>query len=101
MKLRYSWTEIAILLATAIIIGRYIWAKELLIAENSFLESMDIPAYTKYFLTVPIALFVFYRIYEREAVKARVNGKPIVSKSVAIFSIAGFSAAVIYMVFYV
>ncbi len=98
MKSKYSWTEIAILLAIVLILGRYIWAKELIDAENSLIEAMGIPAYFKYFLTVPLALFVYYGIYKGEA---RSNGKPIVGKPVTIFSIAGLSIAIIYLGFFV
>jgi len=65
---KYSWTEIVILLATLLLLGRYIWAKELMDAENSLVEAMGIPAYFKYFLTAPIVLLVYYNIYKREAV---------------------------------
>lgn len=99
MKTKYSWIELVIVSAIALIICRFIWAKEFIEVENAFIQSFGLPIYSKYFLTIPLVAFVYFGIFQKEANKARIKGKPVVGKGVLIFALCGISVAIVYIEF--
>jgi hypothetical protein len=80
-----SWVEILVSIAVALIIARYIWAKELIEFENSLFETIGISITVKYFITVPLVTFLFYRLYKREVLKAKIKGNSVVGLPVLAF----------------
>ena len=82
---KISWVEILVGTAVLAIIARYIWAKELIEFENSLFENIGLNSNVKYFITVPLAGYLFYRLYKKEEYKAKLSGKNIISKPVVAF----------------
>ena len=85
MVAKISWVEVLIAIAVLAIIARYIWAKELIEFENSLFEGVGLSSNVKYFITVPLVGYLFYRLYKKEEYKAKLNGKNIISKPVVGF----------------
>ena len=82
---KYSWVEVLVVFAVALIIARYIWAKEVIEFENSFFEALGFSSNAKYFLTIPLVAFLYYRIYKRETLKAKTKGQKLIGLPVIAF----------------
>jgi hypothetical protein len=91
MNNKYTYLELVIASIIILMVARYIWARELIEAENVLMQSMGLPSYFKYFITAPLVAFMYYRIFQREKVKAKRRGVPLVSKGILIFAVAGIS----------
>ena len=94
---QFTWVKILIAIATAMIIARYIWARELIEMENQLFASMGINENWKYLITVPLAILLYYRMFQKESIKAKAAGKPVVSKSVILFSTFSIAFVAIYL----
>lgn len=95
---KISWLEVLVAIAVLAIIARYIWAKELIEFENSLFEGVGLSSSVKYFITVPLVGYLYYRLYKKEEFKAKLNGKNIIGKPVIAF--VGLSFIVIIVLLF-
>jgi len=97
MKAKFTLIELVIAITISLIIFRYIWAKELIESENALIQSIGLPAYSKYVLTIPLVALLYYSIFQRESFKAKIEGRHVVRKGVLIFALCGVAIAIIYI----
>ena len=82
---KISWVEILVASAVLAIIARYIWAKEFIEFENSLFEGVGLSSNVKYFITVPLVGYLYYRLYKKEEYKAKLKGQSVISKPMVAF----------------
>jgi hypothetical protein len=97
VKQSFSWIEVVVALAAAIIIARFIWAKELVQLESSIFQSLGIDESTKYFFTVPLFCLVLYGYYKRGALQVKGTGRKVISSPVIIFAVISLIVTAIYL----
>ena len=93
-----SWEEVAAAVIVIVVVARYIWAREFIAAENAVLESLGLGRGWKYAITVPMAGFVWLRLYQREVLKAAQVGTSVVSKPVIAFALLAGAAVLVLLV---
>ena len=96
--LRFTLIEWLVALVVLLVIARFIWAEEVADFENSLFESIGLGGDSKYLITVPLAIWVLYRIFKREQVKADLEGKKVVRPQVLIVSVGLLALAIALMV---
>ena len=77
-----TWIEWAVILCALLVIARVYWAAELRAAEDRFLQSHGIEPALKFLVVVPLAGYLYWRLFRREQAAARQAGRPVVSKTV-------------------
>jgi len=97
--LRFTLIEWLVALVILLIIARFIWAEEVAGFEDSLFASIGLGGGAKYLITVPLAMWVLYRMFKREQADARQEGKVVVRPQVLIVSFGILALAVAFMVF--
>lgn len=96
----FTIIEVVVALVIILTIARFIWASELAAIENQIISSFGLPVWSKYLLTVPLAILWFYSFYQRQKLQTS-PGQPVVRKSVIIASTITVTAVVLYLIFIV
>lgn len=65
-----------------LVVARFYWARELRAAEDNLLASLGINPALKVVVAVPIAIFVYWRLFKREQSRANEAGQPVIRKGV-------------------
>ena len=95
---KFSWVEILVSIAVALIVARFIWAKELINLENSLFEALGFNSNVKYFITVPLVALLYFRLYKREAFKAKSRGQKVIGLPVIAFVGISFIVVILLLV---
>ena len=95
--LRFTLIEWIVALVALLVIARFIWTEKVVGIEHSLFESIGLGGGAKYLLTVPLAVWVLYRMIKREQVKADLEGKKAVRPQVLVVSIGILVLAIVFM----
>ena len=97
--LRFTLIEWVVALVVLLFVARFIWAEEVVRFEDGLFESLGLGGGAKYFITVPMAVFLLYLLYKREKEKSSQAGQKLVRPQVLIISIALVVLAITFVVF--
>ena len=97
--LRFTLIEWAVALLVLLILARLIWAEEAARFENSLFESIGLGGDAKYLITVPLGIWVCYRLFRREQAKAEQEGIKVVRPQVLAISLGLLALAIALLVF--
>ena len=75
----FEWAIIATML---LVVARFYWARELRAAEDNLLASIGVDPALKFVVTVPLAAYVYWRLFKREQAKANEASQPVIGKGV-------------------
>jgi len=86
--LRFTFIEWLVAVIFLLILARVFFAKELSGFEDSLFTSVHLGGGTKYLVTVPLAAWIYYRLFKREQAAARDKGIRIVRPRILVGAIA-------------
>lgn len=97
--LRFSLIEWVVALIILLVLARFFLAEEATRLEDNLFQSVGLGGGARYLITVPLAVWVLYRIFKREQADARREGKVVVRPQVLIVSLGILALAIAFMVF--
>ena len=81
-----------------LIVARLFWAEKAARSDNSFFESIGLGGGAKYLVTVPLGIWVCYRLFRREQAKAEREGIKVVRPQVLAVSLGVLALAIVFLV---
>lgn len=97
--LRFTLVEWAVALLILLVLARLFLAEDAITLEDNLFQSVGLGGGAKYLITVPLAVWVLYRMFKREQANASQEGRVVVRPQVLIVSLVILALAIAFMVF--
>ena len=96
---RFTLIEWLVAVVVLLVLARFFWAEEILSFEDGLFESVGLGGGAKYLITVPLGIWVYYRVFKREQASAREKGIKVVRPQVLVVAIGLLALAIGILLF--